>query len=70
MTVQQGSQEWHQLRLGKATASRVADIIRKGKGGALSLSRARYAGELVAERLSGNPTVGYKSAQRSRICSG
>lgn len=62
MTVLQGSPEWHQLRLGKATASRVADIIRKGKGGALSLSRARYAGELVAERLSGLPTVGFKSA--------
>lgn len=62
MTVSQGSPEWHQLRLGKATASRVADIIRKGKGGALSLSRARYAGELVAERLSGLPTVGFKSA--------
>lgn len=62
MTVLQGSPEWHQLRIGKATASRVADIIRKGKGGALSLSRARYAGELVAERLSGLPTVGFKSA--------
>lgn len=58
----QGSAEWHALRCGKVTASRVADIMRKGKGGAVSMSRARYAGELVAERLAGTPTVGFKSA--------
>lgn len=58
----QGSPEWHDLRCGKATASRIADIIRKGKNGAISMSRARYAGELVAERLTGQPTVGFKSA--------
>lgn len=60
--IHQNTPEWHSLRLGKATASRIADIIRKGKSGAISMSRARYAGELVAERLSGNPTVGFKSA--------
>lgn len=60
--LEQGSDAWHQLRLGKVTASRVADIMRKGKGGAVSMSRMRYLGELVAERLTGNPTVGFKSA--------
>lgn len=29
----QGSAEWHALRLGKVTASRVADVIAKTKSG-------------------------------------
>jgi len=60
--IQQGSPEWMQLRCGKVTASRVADILRKGKGGAVSATRQRYLGELVAERLTGVPYVGFKSA--------
>lgn len=60
--IEQGSPEWHALRCGKVTASRVADIMRKGKSGAVSLSRQRYLGELVAERLTGTPHAGFKSA--------
>ena len=60
--IQQGSDAWRQQRVGKVTASRVADILRKGKGGAISMSRARYMGELAAERLTGQPTVGFKSS--------
>ena len=48
----QGTPEWHALRLGKVTASRVADVIAKTKSGP-SASRAKYAGELIAERLTG-----------------
>lgn len=48
----QGTAEWHALRLGKVTASRVADVIAKTKSGP-SASRAKYAGELVVERLTG-----------------
>ena len=29
IAVEQGTPEWHQLRLGKVTASRVADILAK-----------------------------------------
>lgn len=50
--VAQGSDEWFRARLGKVTASRVADIIAKTKSG-YSASRAKYAGELVIERLTG-----------------
>lgn len=56
----QGSPEWHQLRLGKVTASRVADIVRKTKTGA-SATRQRYLGELVAERLTGVVADSFKS---------
>lgn len=60
--MEQNTPEWFEARLGKVTASRVADIMRKGKGGAVSMSRLRYMGELVAERLTGQPTASFKSA--------
>lgn len=58
--IEQGTPEWHALRCGKVTASRVADIIRTTKSG-ISASRQRYLGELVAERLTGQPTQSFKS---------
>lgn len=58
----QGSPEWHQLRVGKATASKIADIMAQGQG----KMRAAYARQLVAERLTGLPTTGFKSASMER----
>lgn len=58
----QGSDEWHAARVGKVTASRVADVTANGKGGAASATRARYMGEIVSERLTGKRDEGgYKS---------
>lgn len=48
----QGSPEWHAARVGKVTASRIADVIAKTKSG-WGASRKNYAAELVAERLTG-----------------
>jgi putative phage-type endonuclease len=48
----QQTPEWHAARLGKVTASRVADVMRVTKSGP-SKDRARYMGELIAERLTG-----------------
>lgn len=59
--IEQGSLEWLKLRAGKVTASRVADVIAKTKTG-VSASRAKYAGELVAERLTGKPAERYSNA--------
>ena len=56
----QRTTEWHQARLGKVTASRVADVIAKTKTG-YGASRANYMAELVCERLTGNPTEGFTS---------
>lgn len=50
--IEQGSPEWFQERLGKVTASRVADVIAQTKSG-YSASRANYCAQLVAERLTG-----------------
>ncbi len=49
--IQQGTEEWHQLRLGKVTASRVADILAKTKSGA-SASRLNYLIELALQRVT------------------
>jgi len=51
-TLEQGSAEWHAARLGKVTASRVADVAAKTKSG-WGASRKNYTAELVAERLTG-----------------
>ncbi|NBR24172.1 MAG: exonuclease, partial [Micrococcales bacterium] len=50
----QGTDDWHKLRLGKVTASRVADVMSKGKSGE-SASRRNYRIELVAQRLTNKP---------------
>lgn len=54
----QGSDEWRQARLGKVTASRIADLTAKIKNG-WGASRANYMAELLVERLTGIPTEGY-----------
>jgi putative phage-type endonuclease len=58
VNVEQGSPEWFAARLGKATASRVADIVAKTKTG-WGASRANYAAQLVAERLTGETAKSY-----------
>lgn len=64
-TINQGSQEWHELRLGKITASRIADVIAQIKTGEAA-SRADYRIELVCERLTGKPTESYINADMER----
>lgn len=51
--VEQGSDAWISLRLGKVTASRIADVMAKGRGNAEAASRRNYRAQLVAERLTG-----------------
>ncbi len=48
----QGTDEWKAIRCGKATASRIADIVAKTKSG-YSTSRENYCAQLVVERLTG-----------------
>jgi putative phage-type endonuclease len=59
--MEQRSPEWHAARLGRVTASRVADIIAKTKSG-YSTSRANYMAELVCERLTGKQGDFYQNA--------
>lgn len=57
----QGSPEWFAARLGKVTASRVADVTRRTKTG-FSTSRANYMAELIAERLTGETAPSFTNA--------
>lgn len=57
----QRTAEWFAARLGKATASKISDIVAKTKSG-YSSSRANYAAQLVCERLTGVPTETFSSA--------
>jgi putative phage-type endonuclease len=57
----QGSPEWFEVRCGKVTASRVADVVAKTKTG-WGASRANYAAELIAERLTGTASEGFTSS--------
>lgn len=50
--MEQRSEEWFEARLGKVTASRVADVLAKIKSGE-SASRRNYKIQLVSERLTG-----------------
>ena len=50
--IEQRSDAWFLARLGKVTASRVADVIAKTKSG-YSTSRDNYMAQLVCERLTG-----------------
>ena len=61
MDIEQGTPEWFAARLGKATGSRIADIIAKTKTG-YSTSRANYAAQLVCERLTGKVAESFTNA--------
>jgi putative phage-type endonuclease len=58
--IEQGTDAWRALRVGKVTASRVADIVRRTKTG-YSTTRANYMAELIAEKLTGVPAPHFQS---------
>jgi len=59
--MEQRSEEWYAVRLGKVTASRVADVIAKTKTG-YGASRANYMAELICERLTGTKGESFVSS--------
>jgi len=59
--MEQRTDEWFESRLGKATASRIADIIAKTKTGP-SASRENYAVQLVLERITQSKGESYTNA--------
>ena len=56
----QGSPEWFAQRLGRATASRIADVIAKTKSG-YSTSRENYCVELALERITGTHAASFSN---------
>ena len=59
--IEQGTVEWHELRRGKVTASRVADILAKTKTGT-SASRQNYLIELALQRTTKTIEPSYTNA--------
>lgn len=59
--MEQGTTEWFEARAGRATASRIADIMAKTKTGP-SASRTNYAAQLVAERLTGTVEASFTNS--------
>jgi len=51
--VVQGTGDWLQVRLGKVTASRIADVVLKQKSGKYYAAREDYKVELLMESLTG-----------------
>ena len=58
--MEQRTEEWFAARLGKVTASKVADVLAKTKTG-VSASRANYLSDLVVERLTGQQAEFYQN---------
>jgi len=60
--MEQRTDEWFQARLGKVTASKVSDVMAKGRGNTPSATRANYMAQLAAERLTGTPPENFTNA--------
>ena len=58
--MEQKSSEWFAARLGKATGSRIAEIVAKTKSGD-SASRGNYMAQLVIERLTNKQEESYSN---------
>lgn len=56
--LEQGTQEWLKVRLGKVTASGVADVLAKTKTG-VSASRGNYLIKLAIQRVTGEIEEGF-----------
>lgn len=61
----QRTDEWHSDRLGKVTASKIADIMPNSKG-TYSASREKYLLQLISERLSLERTETHVTAPMQR----
>lgn len=56
--IEQGTEEWHALRLGRVTASQIVNVMMKPD----TAGYQNYRAQLVCERLTGRATETYKSA--------
>lgn len=59
--MEQRTDDWFAARLGKVTASRVADVAAKTKTG-YSASRDNYMADLIVERLTGQKASSFSNA--------
>lgn len=60
--MEQRSDEWFEVRLGKATASHFKDIVGTGANGKPLAGRKNYRAQLVIERLTGKTPTRFNTA--------
>jgi len=61
---EQRSPEWHALRVGKVTASRISDVLAElKKGNGEAATRRNYKAEIIAETLTGIPADNFVSKE-------
>lgn len=60
--MEQGTDEWFAARLGKVTASKIADVMATLKNGQPGAGRKNYAAQLICERLTSQPTESFTNA--------
>ena len=65
IAMEQRTDEWFKARLGKVTASRIADVIAKTKSG-YGAARKNYMAQLLCERLTGMREETFVSAAMQR----
>jgi len=63
--IEQGTDEWYLMRLGKVTGSRVAELMAKIKSGEAA-SRKNYMMELLCQRLTGKREESFNSVAMQR----
>ena len=59
--IAQGTEAWFKSRLGHVTASRMSDVLAKGKSGE-AVTRQKYRMQIIAERVSGRVAESFTSA--------
>jgi putative phage-type endonuclease len=59
--MEQQTDEWFAARVGKVTASRIADLMAKTKSG-YSASRDNYLAQLIVERFTGNKAESFTNS--------
>jgi len=57
-TMEQGSEEWLEVRLGKMTSSMFKTVLAKGQG----KTRRKYMSQICSERCTGLPSANYTNA--------
>ena len=60
--IMQGTPEWFAQRLGHVTASRMSDVLAKGKAGEAAVTRQKYRMQIIAERVSGRVADSFNNA--------
>ena len=64
--IEQGSDAWFLMKLGKISGSRISDVLTEGRSGNESLTKKKYKNELIRERLTGKRIPSYKTPLMAR----